>query len=598
MAWNGRCLSNREANGASGWRFEEGNAELTGGFTMQSSPTPASLQDSHVETGRAVLCELGAGRRRAAECAPYRDMGRGGTRPYHEMWDTVERVPAMRCGTRWNAALRCGMLTAVVLLGLAVWGQAAQGASTEASRAFPPSLESYGDSQMASLWEVLRHRVRVQPLNFWATLLFLGAIIHTFFTHQFLHWAHRLESRPAGSPERASRYPSRQAGVRVLHFLGEVEAVFGIWCVPLFILLAVRAGWNATVNYYSHDVSFIEPVFVVVIMAIASTRPILELAERGMSLVARLAGGGAAAWWLSILTLGPILGSLITEPAAMTISALLLAKQFYALQPRARLAYATLGLLFVNISIGGVLTHFAAPPVLMVAEPWGWTTPFMFERFGWVSLCGIAISNLLYYVVMRKEFARLSPLPTDAESGTRRAPVPGWVTVVHLGFMFWSVLSAHYPALLIGGFLFFLAFYEVTQEYQNEIQLRSPLLVGFFLAGLVIHGGLQKWWIAPVLSRLTEVPLMLGATALTAFNDNAAITYLATLVPRLSDSMKYAVVAGALAGGGLTVIANAPNPAGQSILGRFFPSGIAPLGLLLGALPATVIVILCFLFAR
>jgi hypothetical protein len=255
-------------------------------------------------------------------------------------------------------------------------------------------------------------------------------------------------------------------------------------------------------------------------------------------------------------------------------------------------------LLFVNVSVGGVLTHFAAPPVLMVAGRWGWTTPFMFGRFGWVALSGIVISNALYYLALRREFSRLGHPALEAEAGVTETPVPGWVTVVHLAFMFWSVLSAHHLALLIGGFLFFLAFYEVTQDYQSEIQLRSPILVGFFLAGLVIHGGLQKWWIGPMLSRLTEVPLMLGATTLTAFNDNAAITYLATLVPGLSDSLKYAVVAGAVIGGGLTVIANAPNPAGQSILGRFFPAGIAPLGLFLGALPATVIMFLCFLFAR
>jgi hypothetical protein len=115
---------------------------------------------------------------------------------------------------------------------------------------------------------------------------------------------------------------------------------------------------------------------------------------------------------------------------------------------------------------------------------------------------------------------------------------------------------------------------------------------------LVIHGGLQQWWIAPVLGRLREVPLMLGAIGLTALNDNAAITYLSTLVPGLTEGMKFAVVAGAVTGGGLTVIANAPNPAGQSILGRFFPDGISPLGLLLGALPATVILALCFLGLR
>jgi len=479
---------------------------------------------------------------------------------------------------------------AAALLLLAASSLAASAALVESSQVFPLPLEGYGDAHLPDLWSVLRHRVELQPLNLWATFLFLGAVVHTFFTHKFRHWAHVVAERQAEG--------RTSAGARVLHFLGEVEAVFGIWCVPLFVLLAFRAGWDPTVEYFSHKVSYVEPVFVVVIMTIASTRPILQLAERCLHGLARLGGGGPGAWWLAILTLGPILGSLITEPAAMTIAALLLAKQFYALQPKPRLAYATLGLLFVNVSVGGVLTHFAAPPVLMVAGRWGWTTPFMLTHFGWVAMSGIILSNALYYLVLRREILQLGRATLETGAAARETPVPALVTVVHLAFMFWSVLSAHYPALLIGGFLFFLAFYEVTQDCQSEIQLRSPILVGFFLAGLVIHGGLQKWWIGPMLSRLTEVPLLLGAAMLTAFNDNAAITYLATLVPGLSDSMKYAVVAGAVVGGGLTVIANAPNPAGQAILGRFFPAGIGPLGLFLGALPATVVMILCFLFAR
>ena len=96
---------------------------------------------------------------------------------------------------------------------------------------------------------------------------------------------------------------------------------------------------------------------------------------------------------------------------------------------------------------------------------------------------------------------------------------------------------------------------------------------------------------------LNDQLLMLGATVLTAFNDNAAITYLAAQVHDLAPSAKYAVVAGAVTGGGLTVIANAPNPAGQSILSKFFKDGISPLGLLLGALVPTIIVYLCFMHA-
>ena len=88
---------------------------------------------------------------------------------------------------------------------------------------------------------------------------------------------------------------------------------------------------------------------------------------------------------------------------------------------------------------------------------------------------------------------------------------------------------------------------------------------------------------------------MITATVLTAFNDNAAITYLATLVPNLAEVSKYAVVAGAVTGGGLTVIANAPNTAGQSILGRFFEHGVNPLKLLIAALIPTIVMGLCFM---
>ncbi|MCR6657302.1 MAG: putative Na+/H+ antiporter [Opitutus sp.] len=191
-------------------------------------------------------------------------------------------------------------------------------------------------------------------------------------------------------------------------------------------------------------------------------------------------------------------------------------------------------------------------------------------------------------------------LPDEAEveerhSSHARAAIPGWVTAVHLVALGWTVFTAHYTVLFMGGFLVFLAFSQATRHHQDPINLRTPVLVGFFLAGLVIHGTLQQWWIAPVLGSLSELPLMLGAIGLTAFNDNAAITYLASLVPNFSDELKYAVMAGAVAGGGLTVIANAPNPAGQSILSSCFGGGISPLKLLLGALVPTVIMTLCFL---
>jgi Na+/H+ antiporter NhaD/arsenite permease-like protein len=262
-----------------------------------------------------------------------------------------------------------------------------------------------------------------------------------------------------------------------------------------------------------------------------------------------------------------------------------------------------LGLLFVSVSIGGTLTSFAAPPVLMVARPWRWDIPFMMANFGWRAAMAIVTSTAVYFLLFRRELRGLAvrqPVPDveqadeDATGPARLLPVPAWVVGVHLAFMAWTVFNAHYPALFLGGFLFFLGFVRATAPYQSRVDLRSPLLVGFFLAGLVIHGGLQGWWIAPVLGRLAETPLFLSAIALTAVNDNALITYLATLVPHLNDELRLAVVQGAVVGGGLTVIANAPNPAGQALLGGFFDDAISPLRLLAGAVAPTLIATIIF----
>ncbi len=564
---------------------------------------------------------------------------------------------------------------------------------------FPMSLESYDDAHLESIPQILLHRIRTEPFNLIATILFLLAIIHTFMASKLTTISNRRRKRHTekiGKGEADKN--SVDLGAEVLHFLGEVEVVFGIWLIPLIVAISSFHGWSSNVHYFHDGVNLTEAAFVVVIMVLASTRPILRLVEAIMIGVAKLFGGSLIALWLTILTLGPLLGSFITEPAAMTICALLLSQKFYALGPSVKFKYATLALLFVNVSVGGALTNFAAPPVLMVAGTWNWSIGFMLANFGWKVIIGILISNSLYFWLFRKEFTvmqrtftirelkdqivrnyltqkateaawseaaqqgdereklldtmrrtterflvamrermksgdvpeleelgydkelikeaaderfeeawlyrarRFLPLLLnekdraeflDPEWDKRDDSVPAWITVVHLLFMGWTIVNAHYPELFIIGFLFFLGFAQVTTQYQNRINLRSAMLVGFFLASLVIHGGLQAWWIAPVLGNLKEGMLMVSATVLTAFNDNAAITYLSTLVPGFTDGLKYAVVAGAIAGGGLTVIANAPNPAGQSILKKHFDGAVSPKRLVMAALVPTVIVWLC-----
>ncbi|MES2273695.1 MAG: putative Na+/H+ antiporter, partial [Chlamydiota bacterium] len=339
---------------------------------------------------------------------------------------------------------------------------------------------------------------------------------------------------------------------------------------------------------------YTEALFVVVILAMASTKPIVHAAEKLIHWCAYKLGRSLSAWWFTLLTIGPLLGSLITEAGAMALCALLLSRQFYQYHPSPKLAYATLALLFVNISVGGVLTNFASPAVLVLAHCWDWTTWDMLTNFGWKAALGILLSNLLYWAYFRKELELLN-LRRNAKCllatySTKTLPkIPFWVTLVHMIFMAWIVIVAHYPAIFIASFLFFVGFHQATSAHQSPIRLARPMLVGLFLAGLVIHGGLQGWWVVPLLEGLSPLSVMGVAMGLTAFNDNTAISYLSTLIPNWGDIYEYAIFTGVIAGGGLTVIANAPNPAGYSILKKHFIWGIKPFKLLFAALIPTLI---------
>ncbi len=414
----------------------------------------------------------------------------------------------------------------------------------------------------------------VLDMRMWAAVFFGLAICHTFAVKKLLHLAHR--------------FPEGSIGENILHFLAEVEVVFGLWAAMLITVWSARHDTRSAVAYLE-SVDFTEPVFVFVIMAMAATRPVLDLARWLMSRFAALfPWRPALANYVAILTLGPLLGSFITEPAAMTVTALLLRETFCKEGGNPKFMYATLGLLFVNVSIGGTLTHFAAPPVLMVAGPWDWSTPFMVATFGWRAALAISVGTLATAAIFRRDIAQAAPRQQTLTS-------PLWLSLSHVAFLALVILHSHHMAFFIPVFLFFLGWTTVTKEYQDEVRMRESLLVGFFLGGLVTLGKLQDFWLQPLVANLGDTELFWGAMGLTAVTDNAALTYLGTLVPNLSESAKYALVAGAVGGGGLTVIANAPNPAGYGILGSAFgDEGISPLGLFLGALPYTLLAAVSF----
>ena len=413
-------------------------------------------------------------------------------------------------------------------------------------------------------------------IQFIAAALFALALVHTFAAKQFERLSHR--------------YP-RHAGL--FHLLGEVEVVFGFWAIVLVLAMAFVMGGDAALGY-AESRNYTEPLFVFVVMVVAASRPILRTVFAMVDAVARLLPlpTPVASAWLGLAAV-PLLGSLITEPAAMTIAALMLAPQIFRPQVPEPVKYLALGVLFVNVSIGGTLTSYAAPPVLMVAATWQWDSAFMLAHFGWKAAIAVLVNASAATFLLR---AHLRAVDASPAALAPEAPVPAAVVVVHLALLAGIVVFAHHPVAFLGLFLMFLGFAQAYERHQNPLILKEALLVGFFLAGLVVLGGMQQWWLQPIVSGLEPLALFFGALGLTAITDNAALTYLGSLIEGISDASKHMLVAGAVAGGGLTVIANAPNPAGVSLLKRgFSDETIGAGGLLLGAIGPTVIAAAAFL---
>ena len=400
--------------------------------------------------------------------------------------------------------------------------------------------------------------------------LFGLALLHTFAAKSFETLAHR--------------HP-RHAGL--FHLLGEVEVVFGFWAFILIAAMALVSGGAAATDY-AETRQYTEPLFVFVVMVVAASRPVLDAMQRLLSTLAHhlpLRSELALAWLG--LALVPLTGSLITEPAAMTLAALMLAPQIFRPGMPEWLKYGALGVLFVNVSIGGTLTAYAAPPVLMVASTWQWDSAFMAAHFGWKAALAVAINASVLCFALRRHLRPAQQAGADASAAPA---IPPAVAAIHLAFLAAAVILSHHPVLFLGVFLLFLGFTTAYQRYQHPLIIKEALLVGFFLAGLVVLGGMQQWWLQPIVSGLAPVALFFGALGLTAITDNAALTYLGSLISGISAQSQYMLVAGAVAGGGLTVIANAPNPAGVSLLRRGFrDESIGALGLLLGALPPTIV---------
>lgn len=329
----------------------------------------------------------------------------------------------------------------------------------------------------------------------------------------------------------------------------KVELIFGFW---FFIYLSIVTFFlGPTVSFeYLKSLHLSEAIFVTCMMFACSTRPVLQLGAYLMLQSTHLLKikNKESLLYFNLLWLGPLLGSVISEPAAMTIIAILFQKKFSSLFHHKKFAYVTLAALLVNVSVGGTLTNFAAPPIVMVARPWNWSTSIVFHLIGWKAIFICFFNALLAFFWVRN-------ILKNAEFSSHETKVSS-------------------PPLW-----------------------KESLLVGFFLASIIALGNVQAWWISQLISQASQSVLLFGATLLTSVTDNAALTYLATLVPNLPDAAKVAIVEGAVAGGGLTVLANAPNPIAFHILGGFFPQQkISPLYLLQTSFWFTCVAVLFFYF--
>ncbi len=413
----------------------------------------------------------------------------------------------------------------------------------------------------------------MQTIQLLGAILFGLALLHTFAAKSIEQLAHR--------------HP-RHAGL--LHLLGEVEVVFGFWAIVLIISMAIVGGGDSAIAY-AESRQYTEPLFVFTVMVIAASRPVLAVVQGLLHKLASLLPlrTELAMVWFG-LALVPLSGSLITEPAAMTLAALMLAPLAFRSELPEWLKYGALGVLFVNVSIGGTLTAYAAPPVLMVASAWHWDSAFMAQHFGWRAALAVLFNATVISALLARH------LQPHTSSDSESAPVPLTVSAIHLAFLALVVVFSHHPVLFLGLFMLFLGFTIAYQRYQQPLIIKEGLLVGFFLAGLVVLGGMQQWWLQPIVESLAPTALFFSALGLTAITDNAALTYLGSLIESISAESQYMLVAGAVAGGGLTVIANAPNPAGAALLRHGFrDASIGAIGLLLGALAPTAVAVLAFL---
>lgn len=454
-------------------------------------------------------------------------------------------------------------------------------------------------------------------------IFFIIALIHTFLAPLLL------------------RFKLFKKGV--LHYLTEVEFVFPFWAMLFCLSLLYKYSYNFTADYLK-EISFIEPIFVWVMLLICSCKPLLEgvkfitqmLAEflnRKLNLlnfkkinlksenpeIPKTSHFNAIYFFL-ILCFVPLLGSIITEVAAMTLAAMMLKPYFK--QMGQKFAYLAITTLCLNISIAGAITTFAAPPVLMVANKWGWDLAFMLENFAWRAFLAVPINAGLLLYFFRKRIAEIdlthlraaaiaNSTSMNSKNINLQATNSNNVPVLYFSpiqafnrkmfflyalFLVATIILQHSLLGLAIVFALFLSSHAFFKIYHQQLLLKEASLVALFLSGLMVLGKAQAWWVQAFLAGLSPHEIFATGFGLSIVMDNAAITYLASLLPNLSTEVQYKIVAAALTAGGLSILANAPNLLALGLLKKYFKGQkISHLNWFIYAIPSTLVAVFFFL---
>lgn len=422
-----------------------------------------------------------------------------------------------------------------------------------------------------------------------ATVLFFFSVVHTFLTPWFYQRFQVCKHKKMIFPEKWKKYLWLSECYRLL---SRVETVFILWAVPLFLWFLYTEGYKMTISYFNSR-NYIFSLFIIIMLLLLESRPIVYLSECIFSSIAKIGKQSPRCWWWTLMIATPVSSVLLKETGAMIIATTLLSRSFYRFAPSTRFAYATMGLLFSNISLGGLTTGLSSRALFIILPSVKWGNSFILKYFCWKALIAILISTTVYYLIFRKEFARFPKVVTVLSNVKER--MPKWIICVHILLIVAVILARFVPLLMVAILIFYLGFQRFTIFYQRPMRIGKACFVGLFYAGLVIFGELQEWWVLELMHRMPDFGYMMTSYVLSIFLDNALVNYLVHNLPVATDCFLYLVIAGCMSAGGLTLISNIPNIVGYLALQSFFPSSSFSLGwLFLFALGPSIIALMTF----